>query len=89
MLIRPSKEIFDKLMSEKDTLYSYDKGDQGMLMTYFQKYLRKPQYKQLSIRSMTVMGPIMGIIHNRQMDVSLLRFYVRLFIRGLILITNF
>ena len=38
MVIRPNQAIFADMMAKKDTLYTYDGGDQGFLNSYFKKW---------------------------------------------------
>ena len=38
MVIRPNQAIFDDMMAKKDTLYTYDGGDQGFLNPYFKTW---------------------------------------------------
>jgi alpha-N-acetylglucosamine transferase len=42
MVIKPSLEVFDNMMANLKTLYSYDKSDQGFLNTYFIKNKYQP-----------------------------------------------
>jgi len=38
MVLKPDKAVFKDLMAKKDTLYTYDGGDQGFLNSYFRKW---------------------------------------------------
>ena len=38
MVIRPDRAVFEDMMSKKDTLYTYDGGDQGFLNSYFKTW---------------------------------------------------
>ena len=38
MVIRPDKAVFEDIIAQKDTLYTYDGGDQGFLNSYFKDW---------------------------------------------------
>ena len=38
MVIRPNLTTFEDMIAKKDTLYTYDGGDQGFLNSYFKEW---------------------------------------------------
>ncbi|WP_319409711.1 glycosyltransferase [uncultured Desulfosarcina sp.] len=38
MVIRPDRAIYEDMMAQKDTLFTYDGGDQGFLNSYFKNW---------------------------------------------------
>lgn len=40
MVIRPDKTIFNDMIAKKDTLFTYDGGDQGFLNSYFRSWFK-------------------------------------------------
>ncbi len=40
MVLKPDQAVFEDMMAQKDTLYTYDGGDQGFLNSYFRKWCK-------------------------------------------------